>query len=269
MSDWNSIPTLNTDSPHVIVAASEGAEGSGKSAFWLGAPELERDGHEGLYIAGFDPNGLNRVAKKFKMRADGVTPKVIRHVPYAFNPRPYKEDKTKIKEAAGKVWTKFVADYYEAIKRVRTIIIDREDMCNKVQRYKKFGDTSGPPAEYEELTIEMVSMIQDAYSEGVNVGLIRGLKEKWVQKFDPQKQKMVGHNTGEMVPSGMKGLGDHVDIVLGHRWDPEQKAFMTKLGPGPAHKFTNPEYRGLEFPDLDFALMAMNAYPETDPEWWL
>ena len=247
---WSNLEVVNEGSPTSIVWASQGPEGSGKSAFGLSAPGP-------IYVAAFDPYGIDRVDKKFKAG------KNIRIARYAFNPNKY-DDKAACKKAAAEVWKRFVGDYTDALAHVRTALWDREDMANKLQRYSSWGDTSAAPSDYEDLYIDYIALIQEAFKARVNLGLLRGLKEKWVSKFDAGKGKMVGHNTGEMIPGGMKGLPDHVDITLSHRWDDTQNLFMTKLV-----KFTNPEFRGQEFPNLDFATMAMSAYPETPVEAWI
>lgn len=247
--DWNLFEALSEESAQAIVWASQGLEGSGKSAFCLSAPGP-------VFVCAFDPFGMNRVDKKFKAGKD------IRIKRYGFNPNVYKDPKDVAKNAS-ELWNRFIDEYRVSLKNVRTVIWDREDMAYKLQRYANFGDTSSAPKEYEDLYIDYVALIQEAYEAGVNLGLIRGMKEKWVSKFDAAKGKMVGHNTGEYIPDGMKKIPDCVDIVLWHRWDEEQKAYMTKFG-----KFTNPEYRGQEFQNLDWPTMAMSAYPETNPDCW-
>jgi hypothetical protein len=249
-TDWKNFEALSEDSPTSLTWASTGGEGSGKSYFACTAPGP-------IFIAAFDAFGMNRVDAEVKK---GKEIKIAR---YPFNPTKYKTDK-EVAVAANALWKKFLDDYQTALDNgVRTIIWDREDMAYKLQRYASFGGSSAAPKEYEDLYVEYVGLIQEAQARQVNLGLLRGLREKWVSKFDAGKQKMVGHNTGEMQPAGMKNVPDQVDITLFHRWDEKEKAYITTIG-----KFTNASYRGMELPNLTFPQMAYAAFPESNEENW-
>lgn len=253
--DWAAYEKLNLDTPNCIVAASTGGDGSGKSAFWLTAPDP-------IFVCAFDAYGMNRVGAQFKVKPDG-TPKDIRIARYIFNQTAYGDDKKACSAAAVKVWDQFVKDYRMALRNARTVIWDREDGAWEKLRYAQFGDMSAAQKEYGDLNVEYESLIVEAQAAGVNLGLLRGVREKWISKLDPVKGKMVGHNTGELVPDGMKKVPDFVDVTLFHRWDDTQREFITKIG-----KFTNKDFKGEEFPNLDFASMAVMAYPETTEEDW-
>jgi AAA domain len=240
----------STDEPTSIVWASNGGDGSGKSYFALTAPKP-------LFVCAFDCYGLNRVNK------DLIRGQDIKIARYPFNAQLLGDDKKKVGNAAMAVWGTFLEDYAMALKNCRTILWDREDIAWELLRYASFGGASNTPSAYGDLNAEYVSLIQDAYGAGVNLGLLRGIREKWVSKFDPSKAKMVAHNTGEMIPDGMKKIPDHVDVTLHHRWDGEQKAFMVKID-----KFVNPDFKGEEFPNLTFPQMATCAYPNTEESAW-
>lgn len=245
---------VSLDAPKSVVWASSGGEGSGKSTFALGAPEP-------IFVCAFDPYGMDRVGRQFKLRGDGQ-PKEIRIARYPFNPTDYRTEK-ETSEAADETWKRFSADYMVALKSCRTVIWDREDLAWELLRFSNFGSESAAPKEYGDLNKEYVGLIQRANKHGVNLGLLRGIREKWISKFDPAKGKLVAHNTGEMIPDGMKKVPDHVDVTLLHWFDEEQKAFMTRL-----LKFTNAEERGNEYPALTWVDMALMAYPESNPEDW-
>jgi hypothetical protein len=253
--DWNAYEVLHQKNPANIVWASTGGDGSGKSFFGLTAPEP-------IFVCAFDAYGMNRVGRIAKQHLDG-TPKDIRIARYPFTPREFSDDKKKMSVAANKVWEQFVADYRMALQHARTILWDREDVMWELLRFASFGEQSAAPKEYGDLNMEYVSLIQEAFAAKVNLGILRGVREEWLNKFDAGKGKMVPYNTGKMIPDGMKKIQDHVDITLTHRWDPEGKAFATKVG-----KFTNPEYKDTEHANLDFLGMAMMAYPEIDVEEW-
>lgn len=248
-SNWANLAPLEVADRPSIVWESDGDAGSGKSFFGLTAPDP-------MWVAAFDPYGMNRVDKSLKVGRD------IRISRYPFDPRKYKNQQD-VKKHATEIWLTFLADYEAALPNVRTVLWDREDMTYKLQRYTNWGDTSAAPKEYEDLTIEYTGLIQEANRCGVNLGLLRGLKEKWVSKFDASKGKMVGGGTGEMIPDGMQKLRNYVDITLAHRWDVAQREYIVKIG-----KFTTKEEREMEYPNLTFTDMAMLAYPETCEEDW-
>ena len=239
----------STDEPTSIVWASNGGDGSGKSYFSLTAPTP-------LFVCAFDCYGINRVNK------DLIRGRDIKIARYPFKAQSCDNAK-EIGKLAMEAWVRFIADYKLALANCRTIIWDREDIAWELLRYASFGGTSAAPKEYGELNAEYVSLIQDAQGAGVNLGLLRGIREKWISKFDQTKGKMTAHNTGEMIPDGMKKIPDHVDVTLHHRWDDASKSFMVKID-----KFVNPVFKGEEFPDLTFPQMATLAYPNTDEDSW-
>jgi hypothetical protein len=247
--DWASYEKLSEDAPSNLSWASNGEEGSGKSDFALSAPGP-------IYVCAFDAYGMNRVRKSRKINKD------IRIGRYIFQPQKG-QSKNQLGDAAMLVWNKFVADYRVALHHVRTVLVDREDIAYEVLRYANFGAQNDAPKEYGPLNTEMNSLYQEAAAAGVNLGLLRTNRDKWVSKFDPGKGKMVPNNTGERIPDGWNGVAGLVDITLTHRWDPAERVYKTKIG-----KFPNAEARDQEYPDLDWPLMAMTAYPESMPDDW-
>lgn len=245
---WAKYEALSEDNPTAIVWASTGGEGSGKSYFGLTAPWP-------IWVAAFDAYGMSRVSADVKKGKD------IRITRYLFNPTNYTDPKARA-TAASDVWDQFVGDYRMALLNARTVLWDREDIAWELLRFASFGAHSSAPKDFGELNTEYVSLIQEAFAAGVNLGLLRGIRERWISKYDAAKGKMVGHNTGEMIPDGMKKVPDHVDITLNHRWDDESKSFLVRID-----KFPNSEFRGMEagmlFPD-----MALAAYPDSDPDQW-
>lgn len=246
---WASFDHVEANTQPSIIWASTAEAGGGKSWFGLGAPDP-------IWVAAFDPWGMNRVDNSLKVGRD------IRISRYPFDVTKFKDPK-EVSKHATELWNRYLEDYAVARKNARSILIDREDMAYKLQRYSSFGGSNAAPKEYEDLYAEYVAMIQACNKDGVNLGLLRGLKDKWVSKFDPAKQKMVGHNTGERVAEGMGKVPDYVDVTLFHRWDEPSRTYMTKIG-----KFPNPQERDQEYPNLTFVDMAQLAYPETTAEEW-
>lgn len=250
MASWNEFEVIDGTEPRKsLLWASEGEAGSGKSWFALTAPGP-------IWVAAFDPWGTNRVDPSIKVG------KEIRISRYPFDASKF-NTQAEVKAAATRIWNQYIDDYSIALDNARSIIIDREDGAYKIQRYSAFGGTNAAPKEYEDLYLEYTAMLQAASKRGVNLGLLRGLKDKWESEWDPQKQKKVGLNTGKRIPDGNDRVPDQVDIVLNHRWDDAQKAFVTTFG-----KFTNKDFRGMEALDLDFPTMAVSAYPESSIEDW-
>lgn len=246
--------TLSLDAPKCISWASTGGEGSGKSAYSLGAPEP-------IFVCAFDPYGMNRVGREFKTRPDG-TPKDIRIARYPFNPADYRTEKES-SEAADETWQRFSSDYMTALKHARTVLWDREDLAWEALRWAKLGSETSRPSDYSDLNREYVGLIQRATKHNVNLGLLRGLREEWVSRFDSTKGKKVGENTGKLIPDGMKKVPDHVDLTLLHWYDETERAFKTRT-----LKFPNAEERLKDFENLTWLDMALMAYSETSEEDW-
>lgn len=246
---WESLEVMTDTPPTSIIWASNGAEGSGKSYFGLTAPGP-------IFVCAFDPYGMDRVSKEVKAG------KEIRLGRYPFAaPKGAKKDPVSI--AATATWNRFLDDFHVALGTARTILWDREDLAWELLRYASFGAQNDAPKEYGPLNDEYIGLVQAATSAHVNLGLLRGMKDYWVSKWDPTKQKYVPHNTGELVPDGQKKIPDHVDITVSHQWDGAAKAFMTTIG-----KFPNIEYRDQVFANMSFQEMAIAAYPESDLDTW-
>lgn len=262
--DWNQYELLSEAAPNSLVWASRGGDGSGKSYFGCTAPGP-------IFVCGFDPHGMSRVDKK--VRAN----KEIRIGRYGFTPGVYRGDRKATADAAEKVWNQFVADYRGALSHFAksakpgrqrgTCLWDREDLAWELLRYATFGGQKNEGSktgalDYGDLNAEYVSLIQEAKAAGVNLGLLQGLTDNWVAKFDASKGKMVNYQIGSK-PDGFKKVADHVDITLDHRWDPEQKEYVVKL-----IKFPAKDEKDKEYPSLSFVDMATLAFPETTMEDW-
>lgn len=260
-NDWNKLELLPVSDPPSIVWASRGGDGSGKSYFALTAPGP-------IFVCAFDQNGLDRVDKTIRAERE------IRVGRYGFNPVVYKGDREKIRKAARPIWDRFLDEYLTALEHMGTlgrgtIIWDREDMSWGLRRYAEWGGQKNEGSrtgalEYGDLNEEYIGLLQAARDHHVNLGLLQGLTEKWVSKFDSSKGKMVSSNTGEMVPDGFKKLADYVDITLDHRWEPKQKEYVTTL-----RKFPVKAEKDKEYPNLDFFTMAVTAFPDSDVDRWM
>lgn len=260
-SDWNKLQILTPDDPKSIIWASRGGDGSGKSYFGVTAPGP-------VFVAGFDPSGMDRVDKRVRAERE------IRIGRYGFTASVYNGDREKIKKAATPIWDRFVDEYRASLAHFKklgrgTVLWDREDMSWGLRRYAAFGGQKNEGSktgalDYGDLNEEYIGLIQEARDAQVNLGLLQGLTDKWVAKFDAMSGKMKNYNTGELVADGFKKLPDHVDITLDHRWDAKKKAYVTTI-----RKFPVKEEKDKDFESLDFFTMAVTAFPESDPVLWM
>lgn len=259
--DWSTLELLAPEDPKSLVWASRGGDGSGKSFFGATAPGP-------IFVAGFDADGMDRVDKTVRAQRE------IRIGRYGFNPIVYKGDKTKIKAAAAPIWNRFVDEYLAALDHMKkighgTVLWDREDMSWGLRRYAEWGAQKNEGSktgalDYGDLNEEYIGLLRRARECGVNLGLLQGLTDKWVAKFDATSGKMRNYNTGEMIPDGFKRLPDYVDITLDHRWEPKRKAYVTTV-----RKFPVKEHKDQDFENLDFFTMAVSAFPDSDPAQWM
>lgn len=254
--DWSKFEMLSTDTPGSITWASRGGDGSGKSYFGCTAPGP-------IFVAGFDPHGMSRVDPEIR---EG---KEIRIGRYGFAElKALGEDRAAVKLAARVIWDRFVDDYTVALKHVRTVLWDREDLAWELLRYASFGGEKNTGSktgqlDYGDLNAEYVGLIQMAKENNVNLGLLSGLTDEWVSKFNAQKGVMERHNTGKQIPDGFRKVADHVDLTLLHFWSAEEKEYMTRVG-----KFPAKEWKDQDCPNLTFPMMASLAFPTTSIEDW-
>ena len=200
----------------------------------------------------FDPDGLAPLLKK-----EEFANKDIRFRQYDFNPgKLAAEDRPK---AAQEALGRFREDHQTALKNARTIGIDKEEMLWELIRYARLEAYTDRPSSYYELNLEYRGLFADAAKAGVNLGAMRGLKEKWAPNH-----KGTPTGTGEYEPRGQKEVNELVQVVLSHRWDDDERQFKTRIHDkcriGPATDLIGQEFSGLDFPTLMLLL-----YPDADP----
>jgi hypothetical protein len=238
-----------SDDGSSIVWASEGVGGSGKSHFLLTAPEP-------IAVHLFDPGGLKGLVNNELFKT-----KEIRVIQYSFNPGKLSVDDRP--KAAQDALEEFLENQGVALKNARTIGFDKEDHVWEMLRYARLEAVSDRPANYYELNLEYRGWFHDAEIAGVNLGVIRGMKEKWGKTGSNREGKATYGSLGELEPRGQREVPELVQIVLRHRWDNEAKEFMVKVHEkcriGPAKELIGEEFSGLDFPTL-----ASLVYPEGD-----
>jgi hypothetical protein len=255
-NDWQTYEILSEDDPTSITWTSCGGDGSGKSYFGCTAPGP-------IFVCAFDPYGMSRVDKTIR------TGKEIRIGRYGFNSIIYSGDRDKIRKAAIPVWERFVEEYRTALHNARTVLWDREDMSWGLRRYAAFGGQKNEGSrlgalDYGDLNEEYTGLLQEAKDAQVNLGLIQGLTDEWITKFDSGSGKMKSYRTGKEIPDGFRRAKDLADITLDHRWDAVTKQYVAKIG-----KFPTKQYKGTEIANLSFGEMAICAFPDSNVETWL
>lgn len=248
---WDAFATTATTADRYCLSwSSQGPAGSGKSHFLLTAPDP-------IWVGVFsDPGGISRLVKQHPE----FRKKDIRWTEYAFNPAAY--DLGDRPKAARDAYERFRSDYATALKHARTVGWDKEDQVWELLRYAKLDHYTDKPASYYELNLEYANWFHEAADAGVNLGVLRGMKEKW-----GQNAKGSPVSTGELVPRGQKEVDEKVMVVLDHRFDADAADFVTRIHDkcrvGPAKDLI-----GQEFPGLDFETLATLLYPEADPSVW-
>lgn len=234
--DWGRFQEVDRSLGRNILWASEGGGGSGKSHFGLTAPEP-------IAVHLFDPAGLKGLTRNPLFRE-----KEIKVIQYNFQPgKLAEEDRGK---AAEDILAEFLENQDVALANAKTILWDKEDHVWEMLRYARLGGTSDRPSSYYELNLEYRGWFHDAEMAGVNMGVIRGMKEKWGVNG---KGSPMGLGIEE--PRGQREVPELVQVVLRHRWDNEQKDFITtihekcRLGPN-AKSLIGEEFAGLDYDTL-------------------
>lgn len=245
------------DDRYSLQWSGQGKGGSGKSHFLLTAPEP-------IWIALFDPKGIEPLLRKPEFKG-----KDVRWKAYNFNPGKLAiEDRPK---AAKDALEQFIEHYQTALKHARTIGWDKEDAVYETLRYARLEAYTDRPSSYQELNLEYRSWFADAAEAGVNLGVLRGMKEKWGQNA---KGSPTGLGIDEV--RGQREVNELVQVVLHHYFDQDASEFKYRIGGqetdelkcrvGPAT-----ELLGQEFPMGEgFMELAFMLYPETleTPDVW-
>jgi hypothetical protein len=247
---WGRFAPASREDNYRILGSSQGPGGSGKTHFWLTAPDP-------IAVMLFDPIGLEGLTRQPLFKD-----KDIRVIEYKFNPGKLKENDRA--QAAQDALGQFIDDYNVALKMARTIVWDKEDYIWEMLRYARLEAVSGRPSSYYELNQEYRAWIEEAANSGCNLGVIRGMKEKWGSKKDPKTGVEKPFSTGTLEARGMKEIPELVQVSLDHKWV-EGEGFVIKV----MEKCRlNGTLMGQEFTDLDFTTLATLLYPETSPEDW-
>ncbi len=246
--DWGSWEEVDRSDNYTLTWSSEGKGGSGKTHFLLTAPDP-------IAVHLFDPDGLAGLKKNPLFKK-----KDIRVIQYNFNPGDIKEADRP--EAARDALAQFRENQRMALKNARTIGWDKEDHVWEMVRYAHLDSFTGKPSNYYELNLFYRSLFHDAAFAGVNMGVIRGLKQVWGKVSTSKEGKAQYGYTDEVEARGQGEVPELVQVVLRHRWDAAVGDFVAtiheKCRVGDAKALIGTENIGLTFKELGELL-----YPET------
>lgn len=253
---WGEFEKAEEQDIRNIVGSSCGDAGSGKTHFWLTAP-----GPIAYFL--FDPGGLkgllnNKLFKKKEIRVIDYSKKLD------WGKIP-KEERTL---RALEVMEEFDAAWPIALKKARTLVIDKENAYWETLRYAHDEVDSPTPKNFHELNLKYAGMVVQAEREGKNLGLLRDLKDVWgkIGVSQTTGKPQMGF-TGEKVPAGQKFVMGLVQVNLQHGWDEDSREFIVKI----MHKCRLGNAKALmgkEFPGLSFPELAMELFPESELEEW-
>ena len=257
-NEWGRFESADQSERYNIIGSSQGVGGSGKTHFWLTAPEP-------IAVFLFDPAGLKGLTGRSEFRDKDI--RVINYYEKInLGSIREKEERARVSLEA---LHDFRADWVVALKKARTIVWDKEDHIWEMMRYATHEDYSAEPKTFYELNMEYRGMFADAEAAGVNFGVVRGMREKWGKTgVSRASGKPTYGGLGELIPRGQKEVEELVQINLDHQWNEEQRAFVVKIL-DKCRLGNAVELLGQELANLDFTTLAMLLYPDAPSDVWI
>lgn len=232
-----------------VIGTSQGPGGSGKSHFWLTAPDP---------IAYFllDPGGLKGLPAKDEFKHKDI--RVLDLSKGLDFGRLSREERV----ARGlEIMEEFDEQWTVGLRKARTIIVDKEDLLWETKRYAHDEVDSPKPLNFGELNLWYRALYAQAEAAGVHMGMVRGTREEW-GKLNGGKQGF----TGRQLPRGHKEAVELAQVNLAHSWDDEAGLFTVKILDkcrlGDAASLLGKEYPGLDFEGLWGKLFPDDDYEE-------
>ncbi len=214
--DWADFEPLGSSDVRSMCGASQGPVGSGKTRFWLTAPEP-------IAYFGFDIGGVRTMREQPEFKK-----KDIRVLDFTKTLNFGRMDRGDRVQAAVEAYEKFSNNWNAAIANARTIIWDKEDKVWELIRYAHNEVDSPDPKAFGELNLQYNGYFTDAAAAGINFGVIRGQREKFGKTGRNERTgKITMGFTGEIVVRGQKEVEDWVELILDHRWDAEERVFKS------------------------------------------
>lgn len=254
-ADWGAFTALEDAPSTSIIWSSQGAAGSGKTHFALTAPAP-------IAYFLFDPGGLKGLKGHDEFKTKDI--KVIdlsRMLNFGRIDRMERVQRGV--EAIGM----FDEAWPIAMRNARTVVIDKEDAYWEALRYAHNEVDSPDPKSFGELNLQYQGLVAEAEEHGVNLGLLRGLKEEWGITGRDKNGKPKQGFTGKVVPRGQKQVVEWAQVNLNHRWDDASKEFKVKIL-GKCRLGNAVDLLGQEYGMLDFQTLAALLYPDSDADDW-
>lgn len=238
-----------------IIAASQGLAGSGKSHFWLTAPDP-------IAFFLFDPGGLKGLKANPLFRD-----KDIRVRDYCGEINLGKLPKDERVARSLDMLERFQEDWDIAVNLAKTLVVDKESMLWEIVRYAHDEVSSPTPKNFHELNMMYRGWIQDAEANGRNLGLIRDMHDTWGKIGVSREGKPQLGFTGKYRPDGQKYVPGLVQLSMQHEWDEDSREFnvtiLDKCRLGEAKRLM-----GKSFPELTFPMLGTILFPETEEADW-
>lgn len=254
--DWGRFSRVTADdTDRNIVASSQGLPGSGKSHFWLTAPDP-------IAWFLFDPGGLKGL-KNNPLFAE----KEVHCIDYCGELNIGKLPKEERIARSIEAFEHFQEDWDVAIRNARTLVVDKESMLWEMVRYAHDEVDSPTPKNFHELNLLYRGWVQDAETNGRNLGLIRDMHDTWGKIGVSREGKPQQGFTGKFKPDGQKYVPGLVQVNLEHRWDEDTREFNVKILEK-CRLGSAATLMGKEFPGFGFVDLALTVYPDSDPEEW-
>lgn len=241
-----------TDIKPRIIAASIGEVGTGKTTWWLGAP--------GPIVVQTLDQGLEGVVERYS------EDKEIYVAEYDLG---YSVGEDFTHEKAVIARDKFVEDFEHALGNARTIVWDRHSDMWDLFYYAEFGTddafAAAPPKDWDRLKGKIRRLIAMAKASDVNLGIIQGLKNEWVQKVSNKTGAKQATQSGARIPAGMEGIDGLVHIVITHERIDGRFAMSVGKSRGPGSLDVQDQTFD---PALSFSEFAQLVYPESSEGDW-
>ena len=169
------------------------------------------------------------------------------------------------------IWDKFQKDFAEAVssKKIRSLVIDTDNDLWEVRRLAQWGRESSVPDQYGALNKDFRNLHEALLSADKNLVVITEKKKKYMKKVVTTKtgaKRDMGEWDGTYEMGGWSGTGFKVQTNLEIEFDKVQKTFRTRVINCGLNPFlVNREYEGAF---CNFPCLAVDVFPDTDPNYW-
>lgn len=254
-NEWGRFKQIEVEDFRSIIASSQGLPGSGKSHWWLTAPEP-------IAWFLFDPGGLKGLSSNPLFKG-----KDIRVRDYCGDLNIGKLSKEERIKRSVDIFAEYQEDWDLAVRKARTLVVDKESMLWEMVRYAHDEVDSPTPKNFHELNLLYRGWVQDAENNQRNLGFIRDMHDTWGKIGVSREGKPQQGFTGIYKPDGQKYVPGLVQVNMQHGWDSEKRRFYTtildKCRLGNAERLM-----GKRVDNLDFPMLGVMLYPESDVSEW-